>query len=324
MHAMIRGARTLLVGLTLAGAGTAWAQGYPNKPGRLIVTTAPGSTTDVVGRMLTEHYAKNLGQPWVVENRVGAGGNIGMSAAAKSAPDGYTLTFGSLGQSIINAFLYRNLDFDNEKDFDAVAYVAGVPYLVTVPVDSPIKTFADFLAAARARPGGVNIAIDSTSVRVAHALLDAAANIKTFPVSYNGQALAIADVLGGRVAVMIETTTTLRPMIDGGKLRPLAITTPTASPLAPGVASVNEQGVPNYGGYVGWFGVITPHGTPANAVNILNAETNKFLNLSETKARFQTLGLQSRPGTVQEFANYVASERARIGPIIKAAGMKAE
>ena len=300
----------------------AQAQTFPSRPGRFIVATQTGSTSDVVARMLTEHLGKSLGQPWVVENRGGGGGNIGLSVAAKAAPDGHTLVFGSLGGSIVNPLIYTGLDFDAEKDFDAVAFVAGVPYVIVVPTDHPAKTFADLLAMARAKPGGINVALDTTAVRVAHALLDRSANIKTFPVSYNGPALAQTDLVGGRVDVMIETPGVMRQLIIGGKARALAVTTQTSTPLMPGVAAIAEQGVPSFGEYTGWIGAVAPRGTPVNVINLLNVEINKFLNLPDTKARFLTLGFFTRTESPQQFAAFMNAERARFGPIIKAAGIK--
>ena len=188
--------------------------------------------------------------------------------------------------------------------------------------DFPAKNLQDLLGAARAKPGSVNVALDSTSVRVAAALLNHTANVNLFSVPYNGPALATADVLGGRVPVMINTVGAARQLVDSGKLRAIAITTQSATPLLPGVPSVSEQGVPSFGEMTGWVGLQGPRGIPREIVTLLNAEINKFLNLPETKARFLTLGFHPRPGTPQDFSNFILAERARFGPIVKAAGIK--
>jgi len=325
---MKRNLKNLLAGTALAigavlATGAA-AQNYPSKPGRFVVATQAGSASDVLARMLTDHLTKNLGQPWVVDNRGGGSGNIGLSVAAKGAPDGYTLVFGSLGGTIINPFIFSNLDFDAVKDFDPVAFFAGIPFVIAVNLDFPVKNLGDLIGMAKAKPGTVNVALDSSSVKVVHALLEATAGVKTFGVSYNGPALATADTMGGRVPVIIETVGALRQLIDGGKLRAIAITTQASTPLLPGVPSVSEQGVPSFGEVSGWVGVMSPRGTPRNVVTLLNAEINKFLNLPETRQRFLTMGFLMRPGSVDDFTRFIESERARFGPLIKAAGIKAE
>ncbi len=307
----------------LAASATAWAQNYPTKPGRVIIATAPGSASDVIGRMFAEHLTKNLGQSFVVDNRAGASGNIGLNAGAKAAPDGYTLVFGNLGGSILNQFLFATLDFDPEKDFTDIGFVAGIPFVVLVNPSFPAKNLQELLSMARAQPGTVNVALDSTATRVTLALLNHAANVNLFSVPYNGPALATADVLGGRVPVMVNTVGAARQLVNAGKLRALAITTQNATELLPGVPSVSEQGVTGFGEVTGWVGLNGPRGLPREVVTLLNAELNKFLNQPETRARFLTLGFHPRPGTPQDYANFMAAERARFGPLVKAAGIKA-
>lgn len=308
----------------LAATGAAWAQNYPSKPGRLIIATAAGSASDVIGHMFTEHLTKNLGQSFVVDNRAGASGNIGLNAGAKAALDGYTLVFGNLGGSILNQFLFSSLEFDPEKDFTDIGFIAGIPFVVLVNPAFPAKNLQELLGMARAKPGTINVALDSTSTRVTLALLNHSANVNLFSVPYNGPALATADVLNGRVPVMINTVGAARQLVNSGKLRALAITTQSSTELLPGVPSVSEQGVNSFGEMTGWVGLNGPRGIPREVVTILNTEVNKFLNLPDTKARFLTLGFHPRPGTSQDYSNFIASERARFGPLIKAAGIKAQ
>ena len=316
--------KMLAVLALLAASSTAWSQAYPNKPGRLIVATTAGSASDVIGRMFTEHLTKSLGQSFVVDNRGGAGGNIGLNAGAKAAPDGYTLVFGNLGGSILNQFLYPTLEFDPEKDFTDVGFVAGIPFVVLVNSEFQVKNLQDLLGMARAKPGTINVATDSTSVRVALELLNRTANVNLFAVPYNGPALATADVLGGRVPVMVNTVGAARQLVNAGKLRAIAITTQSATELLPGVPSISEQGVTSFGEMTGWVGLNGPRGLPREVVTLLNAEVNKFLNLPETKARFLTLGFHPRPGSPQDYSNFILAERARFGPVVKAAGIKAQ
>ena len=307
----------------LAASAAALAQSYPSKPGRLIIATTAGSASDVIGRMFVEHLSKGLGQSFVVDNRGGASGSIGLNAGAKAAPDGYTLVFGNLGGSILNQFLFTSLEFDPEKDFTDIGFVAGIPFVVLVnPTALPIKNLQELLSMARAKPGAINVALDSTSVRVAMALLNQATNVKLFAVPYNGPAQATSDVLSGLVPVMINTVGAARPLVNGGKLRALAITTQNATELLPGISSISEQGVTSFGEMTGWVGLNGPRGIPLEVVTLLNTEVNKFLNLPETKARFLTLGFHPRPGSPQDYSNFIVSERARFGPLVKAAGIQ--
>ena len=308
----------------LAASVTASAQNYPSKPGRLIIATAPGSASDVIGRALAEHLTKTFGQSFVVENRAGGSGNIGMNAAAKAAADGHTLIFGSLGVSIFNQFLFASLEFDPEKDFTDIGFIAVLPNVVLVNPSFPAKNMQELLALARAKPGTINVALDSTATRVTLALLNHAAKVNLFAVAYNGPALAVADIIGGRVPVMINSLGAARPLVDGGKLRAIAVTTQNATDLLPGIPSVSEQGVTGFGEVAGWVGLNGPRGLPRDVATLLNTELNKFLTLPETKTRFRTLGFIPRPSTPQEYSNFMVAERLRFGPLIKAAGIKAE
>ncbi len=301
------------------------AQAYPSlKPVKIIVATQTGSASDVLARLVGDGLSRALNQTFVIENRGGAGGNIGLNAAAKAAPDGYTLVLGNLGGNIMNQFLYPSLDFNPEKDFEPIAGIAGIPFVIAVNVDFPAKNLQELIAAAKAKPGSINAALDSTSVKVTYAQFSSTSGANLFPVSYNGPALAVADVLSGRVPVIVETLGAVRQLVSGGKLRALAITTQSSTELLPGVASVSEQGVPGFGEVTGWVGLMGPAGMNRDIVNLLNAEVNKILRLPETRQKFLTMGFQAKLGSPQDFAKFVLDERARFGPLIKAANLKAE
>lgn len=309
--------------LALGISGTVLAQAYPQaKPVRLIVAAGPGSASDVIARMLTDAMSKNTGGRFLVENRVGGGGGIGLAMAARSAPDGYTLVLGNLGGSILNQFLYEKLDYDPANDFESIVLIAGIPFVIAVEPNFSAKSLQELISAAKAKPDSINVALDSTSVRIVHALFEQTSGARLFKVQYNAPATAIADTLSGRVPVIIETYGALRALIAAGKLRPLAISTRTSSDLLPGVRSISEQGLPEYGEVIGWIGLQAPRGTPREILSFLNVEANKVLTDPATRKRLFDMGFEAKSGTAEAFHQFTLSERARFGPLIKAAGIK--
>ena len=330
LRAVRRGLAALsaLSALAVFGIGAnACAQAYPaGRQVRVIVPAGTGSGTDVMGRMFADALSQSTGGKFFIENRAGAGGNIGLSAAAKATPDGYTLVLGNLGANVVNQFIYPSLDFNPEKDFDAMAMIAGVPYVVVVPATTGINSFAELVTAARAKPGGLNVALTGTVVRIMREMFKTVVGVDLFPIPYTGPAPAMADVLSGRIQVLFETlgATTLRPNFANGRIKPLAVTTKSGSELLPGVKSVAEQGYPEFGDFVGWIAFMGPHGVPREAVNVVNAETNKILARPEVRQRLLDLGFEAKPQTPQESTDFIAAQRARFGPLIKAANIKAE
>jgi tripartite-type tricarboxylate transporter receptor subunit TctC len=315
----------LMAGLTLGLAQSAWSQAYPSAPVRMIVAFGPGSGTDVIARYLADALSRRMNQSFVVENRVGASGNIGMSAGAKSNADGYTLVLGGLGVNAMNQFLFPagTLGFDPEKDFETVILVAKLPFLLAVSPSFPANSFAELVAMAKAKPGSVNTAITTTTSRMVMEEINKYAGIQLFPVAYKAPATAIVDVIAGRVQVSIETAASLRPHVASGNLKPLALTSKTSSDVLPGVKAAAEQGLPNFE-FVGWVSMYMPKGAPRAAINTINAEINKILALPETKKRFLELGMEAGSGSPQDMADFERSERNRWGPVIKAANLKAE
>lgn len=323
----MRFARNLLAAMLVA-MGTcnlALAQAYPAKPVQMIVAFGAGSGTDVVTRYLADILSKNLNQRFVVENRVGAAGNIGMAAGAKAPNDGYTLVMGGLGVNAMNQFLYPpgSLGFEPEKDFDSVILVARLPFAIAVPNSFPGNSLADLIATAKAKPNSVNAAITTTTSRMVFELFNSATGAQLFAIAYKAPAAAMSDVIAGRVTVAIETAASLRSHVNSGNLKALAITSRSGSDLMPGLKSVAEQGVPNFE-FVGWVSMYMPRGAPRDAINLINAELNKILALPDTKKRFLELGMEPGSGSPQDMANFENSERKRWGPVIRAAGLKAE
>ncbi len=311
-----------VLALTVALLGcNAWAQGYPNKPVKAIVTLQPGSGTDILARYMMDALSRTTGKNFFIENRPGAGGNIGMAIGEKSPPDGYTLQFSGLGSQIINPLVYSNPGWD-PKNFDAVILVARLPFLMAVNNDVPAKNLQELIALSKANPNKLNISVTSTTSRIAFELLRRTSDISLFPITYNSPNPASVDVIAGRVSVIIETLSSMLPHVESGKLRPIAITTQKTSALMPNLKSISEQGVPGFGEFVGWTSLLVPKGTPPDVINWLNAELNKILALPETRKRLAELGSEPGSGTPADLAAYFASEREKWAPIIRAAGIK--
>ncbi len=319
--------KCLSIVCTLGFCATAWSQAYPTaKPVRIIVPAGTGSATDVLARMVADKMSQTTTGKFVVENRIGAGGNIGLAAGARATPDGYTLIFGNLGANVINQFIYPKLDFNPETDFDNIAMVAASPFIIVVPQSFPANSLAELVAAAKAQPGSINVALTGTVVRIVHEQLKTATGAQLFPIPYPGPAPGMTDVLSGRIQVLFETlgAGTLRPMITAGRIKPLAVTTLATSNLMPGVKSVAEQGYPEFGEVMGWIALFGPKGTPREAVAFVNTETNKLLANPDVRQQMANLGFEPRPGTPQDLGNFVVAQRTKFGPILKAANIKAE
>jgi len=299
------------------------AQTYPNKPIRLVVPYQAGQGTDVAARLIAEHLGKALGQQVFVDNKPGAGGNIGTEAAAHSPADGYTLLMGTVATQTMNEFLYASTGYDSEKDFAPIILVGMLPMVISANPDFPARTIPELIAAARAQPDKVNIALPSTTARIVYELLKARTGAPLFGVPYKASATAMTETMGGQVPLIIDTATATRGHVQAGKLKPLAITTLKSSELLPGVKSVAEQGVDGFE-VTAWNAVYAPRGTPKDIVDRLNAEVVKILALPEVRSRLLQLGFEPSSGTPEQLAAFEKQERAKWGPLIKAAGLKAE
>lgn len=311
-------ATTLLAALPIG----AHAQAYPARPVRIIVAFQAGQGTDVATRHLAEQLGRALGQTFLVDNRPGAAGNLGTGIAAKAAPDGYTLVMGTAGTHAMNPALYDNPGFDADKDFEPIAVTGMIPMVISVNASLNAANLADLVAAAKAQPDKIDVALPSTTSRLVHQILRQQAALPLYPVVYKGSASAVPDVAGGQVPVLIDTVTATRPQL--GKLRPIAITSARESPLLPGVRSVAEQGVPGFE-VTAWNALFAPKGTPSAIIDKLGTELRRILAQPDTIKRLQELGLDAAPPmTTAEVAKFVQSERQKFGTIIKATNMKAD
>jgi tripartite-type tricarboxylate transporter receptor subunit TctC len=319
--------RTLQLALAgvLASPAVARAQAWPSKPIRLVVPFAAGAgILDIMGRLMAQHLGSALGQQIVVDNKPGAGGNLGADIVAKSQPDGYTLMVGN--QAIyVSPFLYAKLGFDPLTDFVPVTQINSAPLMLVVHPSVPANSAAEFIAHARANAGKVNYGsggVGSTPF-LATELLKSQAKFDATHVPYRGGAPALADLVAGQLTFMIENVPGTLPLVKDGKLRALAITSRKRSPLAPDVPTFDESAVPGYE-MIGWNGIFAPKGTPPEIVTRLNTELVKILRMPEVKERMTTLGAEAVGSTEAEFLTFTRAEHARWGRIIQDKGIKPE
>ena len=314
-----------IAALAAAASAPAPAQNYPGKPIRIVIAQAPGSATDVVSRVVAHRLAESLGQPIVIEARPGAGGVLGTEAAARSAPDGYTLFMGNNSTHGSNPALYARLPYDAINDFAPIAFVASVPYVLVVDPSLPVKTAQQFIALAKSRPGQINYASagNGSTHHFCGELLKSMAGIDMIHVPYKGSSPAITGLLGGEVSLMFANVADIQSQIKSGKVRALAVTTAKRSNMLPEVPTLAEAGLPGFE-IQSWFGLLAPAGTPKAIVGRLSAETIQVLGRPDVKSALAAQGLEVMPGSPEQFADYIKSEIARFGKIAKAAGIKAE
>ncbi|MDX3987729.1 tripartite tricarboxylate transporter substrate binding protein [Achromobacter sp. LC458] len=299
------------------------ADSYPSKPVRIIVPYQAGQGTDVAARYLGEYLARSMGQPFIVENRPGAGGNIGASEAARAAPDGYTLLMGTNGTHVLNQYIYASTNFDPAKDFAPIMLVSSFPMVLLTAPGSPYNSLSDLQDAAKSKADSVNVGMPSTTARLVFELLkqQGVASIRGIP--YKGSATATTDLMGGQVQLGIDTVSAARSFITSGKLRALAVTSLKESALLPGVKPVSAQGLPDFQ-VIAWNGLYAPKGTPPAVVQKLNAELAKALAQPEVRQRLLELGHEPGGGTPAELEAFARSERLKWQPLIIQAGLKAE
>ncbi len=314
--------RSALGRLAAAGLITnllpAWAQdAWPNKPVRIVVPFAPGGSTDVVARLVGQKLGMLWGQSVVIENRAGAGGNVGADVVAKAAPDGYTLLMAS-GSVTINPSIYAHMPFDTKKDLMPITNVASGPMLVVVPDGSPARTLQDLIAMAKAKPGTINFgsAGVGSQVHMAAESLADAAGIDIRHVPYKGEAPAYTDLIGGQTQMMVGNFAAASALIGKGRLRALAVTGKHRSPQLPDVPTVAESGLPGFE-ISGWFGLLAPAGTPAAILAKVQRDTVKVLSDAETKARLNEQGMVPVGNSTADFKQAMDAEMLRWARVVK-------
>jgi tripartite-type tricarboxylate transporter receptor subunit TctC len=301
------------------------AQSWPDRPIRLIVPFPPGGGTDVISRQLAERMAANAGWTIVVENRAGAGGNIGLDAVAKAAPDGYTIGMGQASNLAVNPALYAHMPFDPLKDLAPVAPVASQGLIAVVSAKSPFATLADLVAAARRRPDGVSLAHagSGTIGHLAGEMLARQAGAKMLIVPYKGIAPAVTELIGGQVDVLFGNPLAVMPLVTGGQLRPIAVSSARRLAALPAVPTVSEQGFPGFDA-VNWSGLVAPAHTPDTVIARLNAEAMAALQRPEMLERLALDGSEPFLGSPAAFAAFLRSEAAKWGAVVHDIGLRVE
>jgi len=306
-------------------ASFAHAQAYPAKPIRVVVPFPPGGATDILARAAGQKLTETLGQPVIIDNRPGAGGNIGSELVAKSGNDGYTLLMGTVGTHAINASLYAKMPYDHVKDFVPIVLVAGVPNVLVVHPSVPANSVQELIAYGRANPGKLNFASSGsgTSIHLAGELFKVMTGVQMTHVPYKGSAPAVSDLLGGQVQLMFDNLPSALPHIKGGKLKALAVTSMARAPALPDIPTVSESGVPGFEAS-SWFGLLAPAGTPRDVVTRINGEVAKWLASADGKEKLAAVGANAAGGSPEDFAKHIAAETAKWAKVVKESGAKVD
>ena len=321
----MRPVRLALAVLSLVFAGSVLAQAYPNKPVKIIVAFTAGSATDILARVVAEQFTRSMGQPFVVENKPGAGGSVGAEQAKNAPADGYTLVAAGSGPFGINPAIYKSLPYDPVKDFELIGNIVLTPQALVVGTQAPYKSVKELVAAAKDKPGEIayaSLGNGSTSHLTMEAF-QAAAGIKLNHIPFKGSSDAQTQLMGGSVPVMSDTVPGILAQVKAGKLRALGVAIPQRSPYLPDVPTLAEQGYPGFES-VGWIGLAAPAKTPSAIVDRLNAEIQKMLQDPAIKARLEQLAFTPVGDSRAEFTAFVKSEIAKWSKVARDSGARAD
>ncbi len=301
------------------------AQAFPNKQIRIVVPFPPGGATDILARAVAQDLQKGFGQSALVENRPGAGGNLGADLVAKSPGDGYTLLMGTVGTHGINVALYSKMPYDAVKDFAPITLVALVPNVLVVHPSLPVKSVRDLIDLAKREPGKLNYASsgNGTSIHLSAELFKSMAGVSMLHIPYKGSSPALADLVGGQVGLMFDNLPSALPFIRAGKLRAVAVTSSKRAPVLPELPTIAEAGLPGYEAS-SWFGILAPASTPRDVVGKLHDAIVKGLATPETSERLASQGAEQVGNTPEQFAVFIREEIDKWGKVVKAAGAKVD
>ena len=310
--------------LGTALAASALAQGYPAKPVKVVVPYPPGGPTDIVARVVSQKLSEQTGQPFLVENRAGAGGNIGAEAVARAPADGYTLLVATTAHAI-NPSVFKTLGYRLQQDFAPVSQLTSGPLVIVAHPALPANNVKELIAFARAKPGELNFASSGNgqSTHLAAELFSTMAGVKMNHVPYKGSAPALTDVIGGQAAVMFDTMLSAMPQVKSGKLKALAVTSAQRSPAAPELPTVAESGLPGYEA-IAWNGLLAPAGTPPEVIAKLNAEVKRALEAPEIKERFSAQGFSAAWNTPAAYGAFLQAELDKWAKVAKVSGAKVD
>ena len=315
----------LVLTVALCASDAALAQSYPAKPMRLVAPFPPGGPADILARIIGQHLSDRLGQQVIVDNRAGAGGNIGADMVAKAPPDGYTLLLGAVGSNAINASLYGSMPYDNIKDFEPVSLVAMVTILLVTHPSVPASSVSELIALARAKPGELTFGSpgNGTPQHLAGELFSTMANVKMTHVPYKGAVPALQDLLGGRLSMVFSSMPPALPHVAAGKIKALAVTSSKRSPVTPDVPTIAETGLAGYE-VINWYGVLGPAGLPKDIVGKLNREIHGILTLPDVKKQLASQGAEVLTSTPQEFGAFISSETRKWAKVVKLSGARVD
>lgn len=320
-----RASRALILAVFAAGVAPAvHAQTYPDRPIKLVVPWPPGGATDSLGRLLAQRLSERLGQTVIVDNKAGAGGNIGTASFVREKADGYTLLMATSSTNAANPHLYSRLGFDAAKDFAPVAFVAEIPNILEVPKQSPFHSVADVIAAAKAEPGKLNYGSGGvgSSQHLAGSMFKHLTGADVMHIPYKGSGPAVSDLLAGQVDMMLDTGSLAQ--VQAGALRALAVASHQRLPALPNVPTFEEAGVPKMFASA-WYGIVAPAGTPSDVVQRLNKEVNAVVASPDVKQRMESMGALVPAGqSPEEFGAFIQSEIKRYAEIVKISGAKME
>lgn len=307
----------------LVAPSIATAQSWPTRPVTLIVPFPAGGNTDILARAVAAALADGLGKQFVVDNRAGAGGNIGGLAVAKAQPDGYTLLFSTPGPVAQNRLMYKSMPYDPDRDLRPIVLIANSPLIVTARKDAPFKTLADLVAAAKAAPGKINAGIpgQGTLGHITSELLQVSAGVKFTNVPYRGTSPIITDLLGGQIDVAMDFMSSYVPLAQEGTIKALAITGAKRSAVLPDVPTVTETGVASFEASA-WYALMAPTGTPDEVVQAVNRVVNAWLRTDKARTVLASMSMEPNGGTPDDLKAYIASEVAKWGPVIKGANIQ--
>lgn len=322
MTRILQGAALFVVAVAASWAS---AQTYPSRPIRLVVPFPAGGTTDILAREVGQRLTLSFGQSVVIDNRPGAGGNIGSDLVAKSAPDGYTLLMGTVGTHAINPSLYARMPYDNVKDFAPVILVASVPNVLEVTPSLPVNSVRELIKLAKEKPGQINFASSGsgTSIHLSGELFKTMAGVDMTHIPYKGSAPAITDLIGGQVQVMFDNLPSSLPQIKAGKLRALAVTSVQRAPALPDVPTIAESGLPGFEAS-SWFGVLAPAGTPPAIIARLNADLGQWLQSPDAREKLLAQGALAAGGSPEAFAAHIRAETEKWARVVKVSGAKVD
>ena len=325
MNQFLDFARAFAAALAIVAAPFAFGQAaYPTKPVRIVVPFPAGGTTDIIARATAQKLSEAWGHQVIVDNRPGAAGNIGAELVAKSAPDGYTLLMGTVGTHAINSSLYAKMPYDHVKDFAPVILVAGVPNVLVVNPEVPVKTVPELIAYVKTNPGKLNFASSGsgTSIHLSGELFKTMTGVQMTHVPYKGSAPALTDLMGGQVQLMFDNLPSSLAFIKAGKLRALAVTSTTRAAALPDVPTVADF-VPGFEAS-SWFGLLAPAGTSPAIIAKINGEVAKWLATPEAREKLTAQGANIAGGTPEDFAKHIQAETAKWAKVVKESGAKVD